>query len=73
MLRVVVGSGNVFASELPREDLVLCDDPGRVALHGILPKCDAMGILEHASRRAPRPMRISGIDGGEARHDSGAS
>ncbi|KAF0929258.1 hypothetical protein E2562_018779 [Oryza meyeriana var. granulata] len=31
MLRVVMGSGDVTASELPREDLVLCDDSGRVA------------------------------------------
>ncbi|KAF0896130.1 hypothetical protein E2562_019628 [Oryza meyeriana var. granulata] len=69
MLRVVLGSGDVSASKLPMEDLALCDDPGRVARQAILPKCDAKGILERTSEGAPRPMRIPGVDGGEAHQD----
>ncbi|KAF0896385.1 hypothetical protein E2562_021915 [Oryza meyeriana var. granulata] len=66
MLRVVIGSGDIPASGLPREDLALCIDSGRVALQAILPKCDSKGILEHVYGRAPRLVRLPGDDGEEA-------
>ncbi|KAF0917304.1 hypothetical protein E2562_017480 [Oryza meyeriana var. granulata] len=73
MPRVVIGSSDVPASELPKEDLALCNDPGRTALQVILTKYDAKGILEHVSGRALGPVRILGDDGDEARQDSGAA
>ncbi|KAF0936120.1 hypothetical protein E2562_038806 [Oryza meyeriana var. granulata] len=73
MLMMVIGFDEVSANELPREDLTLCDDPGRVALQAILPKCDAKGILKHASGRALGPMRILGVDDDEACQDSGVA
>ncbi|KAF0922591.1 hypothetical protein E2562_039504 [Oryza meyeriana var. granulata] len=71
MLRVVIGSGNVPASELPREDLVLCNDLGKLALQAILPMCDTKGIFERMSRRALGSVCILGVDGDEARQDGG--
>ncbi|KAF0896733.1 hypothetical protein E2562_027260 [Oryza meyeriana var. granulata] len=68
-----MGSGNVTANELPREDLALCDDPGRVARQAVLPKCDTKGILEHASGMDPWPICISRVNGEEARQDGGAA
>ncbi|KAF0914526.1 hypothetical protein E2562_029422 [Oryza meyeriana var. granulata] len=73
MLRVVLGSGDVSASELPREDLALCDDPGRVARQVILPKCDTRGILEHTSEGAPGPVRIPWVDIEEAHQEGSAA
>ncbi|KAF0928386.1 hypothetical protein E2562_003204 [Oryza meyeriana var. granulata] len=73
MLRVVIGSNNIPASELPREDLVLCNDIGRVALQAILPKYDAKGILERAFGMTPRPEQILGDDGDGVHQDSGAA
>ncbi|KAF0912230.1 hypothetical protein E2562_013183 [Oryza meyeriana var. granulata] len=73
MLRVVIGSGNIPASKLPRKDLALCNDQGRVAQQAIVPKCDARGILERMSGRAPGLVRILGDDGDEAPRDSSAA
>ncbi|KAF0904706.1 hypothetical protein E2562_036171 [Oryza meyeriana var. granulata] len=69
MMRVLIGSGNVSANELPREDLALCDDPGRVALQAILPKCNVKDILECESGRATGPVRIPRVNGDEAHQD----
>ncbi|KAF0924939.1 hypothetical protein E2562_015009, partial [Oryza meyeriana var. granulata] len=44
MLRVVVGAGDITANSLPREDLALCNHPGRVALQETLPRCNAKEI-----------------------------
>ncbi|KAF0907791.1 hypothetical protein E2562_020865 [Oryza meyeriana var. granulata] len=73
MLRVVIGSSDILAIELPMGDLALCNDSGRVALQVILPKCDTKGILEHVSGMALGPARILGDDGDGARRDSGAA
>ncbi|KAF0928476.1 hypothetical protein E2562_004118 [Oryza meyeriana var. granulata] len=73
MLRVVIGSGDVTASDLPRVDLALCNNLGRVAQQAVLLKCDAKGILEHVSGRDPGLVRILGVDGEEARQDSDAA
>ncbi|KAF0936115.1 hypothetical protein E2562_038781 [Oryza meyeriana var. granulata] len=73
MLRVVMGSSDVTASELPREDLALYDDPRRVARQVVLPKCDAKGILEHASGRDLGPICILGVDSEETCQDDGTA
>ncbi|KAF0888750.1 hypothetical protein E2562_017600 [Oryza meyeriana var. granulata] len=73
MLRVVIDSGDIATRELPREDLALHNDPGRVTLQVILPKCDAKGILERASGMALGPIRIPGDDRDGVRRDSGAA
>ncbi|KAF0921481.1 hypothetical protein E2562_007019 [Oryza meyeriana var. granulata] len=73
MLRVVIGSGNIPASELPRKDLALWNDSGRVALQAILPKCDAKGILDRASGRAPGLVWIlEDVDYGARRYRGAA-
>ncbi|KAF0904071.1 hypothetical protein E2562_031749 [Oryza meyeriana var. granulata] len=73
LLRVVIGSGDVPTSELPREDLALCNDPVRVALQAIVPKCDAKDILERTSGMAPGTMRILGNNGDGACRDGEAT
>ncbi|KAF0922043.1 hypothetical protein E2562_023995 [Oryza meyeriana var. granulata] len=59
MLRVVIGSGDVPAR--------------RATLQAILPKCDAKGILECVSERAPRLVQIPGDYSDEARRESGTA
>ncbi|KAF0924495.1 hypothetical protein E2562_010142 [Oryza meyeriana var. granulata] len=71
MLKVVVGVNNVTTSILPREDLALCNDRGRVALQETLPKCNARGIQERTLGMAPRSVQILGDEAGPAK-SSGA-
>ncbi|KAF0926144.1 hypothetical protein E2562_021845 [Oryza meyeriana var. granulata] len=73
MLKVVVSVSDVATSILPREDLALCNDRGRVALQETLPKCDARGIQERASGMVPRSVRIPGDGDDEACQDSGVA
>ncbi|KAF0895538.1 hypothetical protein E2562_013620 [Oryza meyeriana var. granulata] len=63
-------SGADVHAELPREDQVLCNVLRRVALQANLPKCDAKGILECVSGRAPWPVQIPGDDSDGVYRDS---
>ncbi|KAF0900657.1 hypothetical protein E2562_033878 [Oryza meyeriana var. granulata] len=63
-LRLVVCASDIAASILPREDLALCSDQGRVVLQETLPKCNATGVQERAPGMAPAPMQIL-RDGGD--------
>ncbi|KAF0895002.1 hypothetical protein E2562_004989 [Oryza meyeriana var. granulata] len=60
MLKVVVGVNDVTTSILPREDLTLCNDRGRVALQETLPNCNARGIQERTLGMAPGSVQILG-------------
>ncbi|KAF0931036.1 hypothetical protein E2562_039545 [Oryza meyeriana var. granulata] len=73
MFRVVVGISDVATIILPREDLTLRNNRGRVALQETLPKCDAKGIQERTSGIAPRLVWILGDGGGEVRHNNRAT
>ncbi|KAF0928214.1 hypothetical protein E2562_038456 [Oryza meyeriana var. granulata] len=73
MLRMVVGVNDIAASILPREDLALCSNRGRMVLQETLPKCDIREIQEHAPGMAPGSMQIPRDGDNGVRRDGGAT
>ena len=59
---MVTGVEDLTRAVLPREQLALCADPGRVALQAMLPKFEAQGLVDRPGRRNPETIQILGVD-----------
>ena len=62
LLKVVTSVDDLTRVVLPREELALCADLGRVALQATLPEFDAKGLVERPGRQNPRTIQIPAVD-----------